>query len=239
MNAHYSDQLNQAFVVSPDHLKKLVELLQDRIGKVNIRAGCVDEIEREFKTINDLIAYENSKPKRIRRLHLSAQSDDDSKSSTIVFGNDPGSSTKMSISIVGHEDVVLRLKEEVLDRLSGMRPWYSWITTIKRRTKLTIVSSIPWSIFIAAIYFEWIPVSDSAISDSVKKKIYIFTVLSCFLFMLGIWALEYFHRFLFPNVVFTIGQEKARFKLLEKIRWGVIVSFGVSFAAGLLLLIFK
>lgn len=139
----------------------------------------------------------------------------------------------MLISIIGHEDVVLRLKEEVLDRLSGMRPWYSWIASIKRRTKLTIVFSIPWLIFLIAIYFEWIPVSDSAVPDSVKKKIYIFTVLSGFLFILGIWALEYFHRFLFPNVVFTIGQEEARFRLLEKVRWSVVITFGVSLAASL------
>ncbi len=36
MDVHYSDELKQAFIVSPDHLKKLVELLQKRIGKVDI-----------------------------------------------------------------------------------------------------------------------------------------------------------------------------------------------------------
>ena len=51
MNAHHSEQLRQAVVVSPTDLKKLIELLQKCIGEVSIRVNCVDKVEREFNTI--------------------------------------------------------------------------------------------------------------------------------------------------------------------------------------------
>ena len=87
MDVHYSDELKQAFIVRQGDLKRLIELLQKRIGKVDIGIDCVDKIEREFNTVKELIAYENSKSKRIRRIHLSARSDNYSKSATIVFHN--------------------------------------------------------------------------------------------------------------------------------------------------------
>ena len=80
MNAHYSKHLSHAFVVGPDELKKFVGLLQERIGKVDICAYCADGFSREFKAVKDLIAYENPKSKDIRRIHLSAHSDDYKKS---------------------------------------------------------------------------------------------------------------------------------------------------------------
>jgi hypothetical protein len=59
LDAHYSFELPHAFVVGPDELKKLARLLSDRIGNLDIRADCADDVSRDFMTANDLIAYEN------------------------------------------------------------------------------------------------------------------------------------------------------------------------------------
>lgn len=83
MDAHYSVELPQAFVAGEDELKKLADLLSDRIGNVEIRAGCADDMDRTFKTVKELAAYENAKGKEIRRLHISARSDDFKKRATI------------------------------------------------------------------------------------------------------------------------------------------------------------
>ena len=64
MDVRYSEELPQAFVVGPTDLKKLIELLEKRVGVVDISADCVDEIERKFNTVEDINTYENSKSKR-------------------------------------------------------------------------------------------------------------------------------------------------------------------------------
>ena len=111
-------------------MKKLTRLLQDRIGKVQISVDCVDGFSREFNTLKDLSTYENSKSKRIYRIHLSARSDDFSKSATIVFRDSFRFEAEVSIDVTGREDVVSRLKEEILDVMAGMRPWYNVIARV-------------------------------------------------------------------------------------------------------------
>lgn len=85
MKAHYSENLSHAFVVGPADLKKLVELLQKRIGEVHISVDCIDKIKREFNTVKDLITYQNPKSKRIRSIYISARSNDYSKSAMIFL----------------------------------------------------------------------------------------------------------------------------------------------------------
>jgi hypothetical protein len=241
MDVSYSEDLSQAFVADPTNLKKLVELLQKRIGKVNISANCVDEIERKFNTVKNLIAYENSKSKRIRRIHLSARSDDYSKSVTIVFRDSRWYSLGASIDINGREDVVSRLREEVSDIAVGMRPWYNWIASADLAKIYVIGFGILLSILAMSILFEWIPIPDSPSSDansvdeSVKESA--FKILFTLGAVLGLWSFYWLRGFLFPKEVFTIGQGESRCKHMEQVRWGIVITFLVSFAAGLLLLI--
>lgn len=165
MNVRYSEELSHAFVVRPDELKKLVELLQKRIGKVDISADCVDKIEREFDTLKERIAYENPKSKRIRRIHLSARSDNYSKSATVVFRD--SFLMGVSINVNGREDVVSRLKEDILDIGAGMCPWYD----VMHRINFSLISCGAWMIgffmwflsFICALTlkFKWVSLSDS------------------------------------------------------------------------------
>ena len=233
MDVHYSEQLSYAFVVGPADLKKLVELLQKHVGKVAISADCIDEIERNFNTVKDLIAYENPKSKRIRRLHLRARSGDDSKSATIVFREPFWPFEGVSIDMTGREDIVSELKEKVLDILSGMRPWYSWIARADLGTILCIGWFTLFFIYQISIWFEWIPVSDSPASASIKAKATAIGTLFLLVVLLGLWGFHRLRGALFPKLVFTIGQQESRFRLLEKIRWGVVITFGVSLIASL------
>ena len=237
MDVRYSEELSQAFVVGPSGLKKLVELLQKRIGKVDISADCEDEIERKFNTVKDFIAYENSKLKRIRRIHLSARSNDYSKSATIIFRDALWANSRVSINVNGREDVVSRFKEEVLDIAAGMRPWYNWIASADLFTMFGI--GFCAFLFILAIFilFEWIPISDSPPSDSKSIKSSALMLLFISGTLLGLWGLHRLRGFLFPKGVFAIGQGESRHKHMEQVRWGVVIAFLVSFAAGLLLLL--
>ena len=234
MNVNYSETLSQAFVAGPDELKKLVELLQKRIGEVSISADCIDKIERKFNTVKDLIDYENPKPKRIRRIYLTAQSDDYSKSFTIVFRDSFYREAGISIDITGREDVVSRLKEEVLDVVTGMRPWYNFMFDSKVGTIITTV----FGMILGASLVFGSEIKDISFITYLRDVGPIYLMVAVlFLCLTSLFCQLREH--LFPQIVFTIGQGQSRFKLLEKVRWGVVIAFSVSFAAGLLLLIFK
>ena len=142
MNVHYSKELSHAFVVSPDGLKKLVGLLQKRIGEVDISVKCADDLSREFSTLKDLIAYENPKPKEIRSIYLRARSDDYSKSAAVIFRGYSWLGPGISIDANGREDVISRLKEEILDIIAGMRPKYDVMYRINLVNRAWIVFGI-------------------------------------------------------------------------------------------------
>ena len=117
MDADYSVELLQAFVIGEDELTKLGNLLTDRIGDLDIRADCADDASRMFKTIRELLAYENPKAKEIRRIHLNATSKDFSKRATIDL-----SGTRwrgLSLNFHASDDVVSRLRTKTLDIVAG------------------------------------------------------------------------------------------------------------------------
>ena len=231
MKGRYSKELSHAFVVSPDELEKMVELLQKRIGEVDISVKCADDFSREFNTVKELIAYENPKPKRIRSIHLSASSDNHSKSATIVFRD--SFFRGVSIDINGREDIVSRLREEILDIAAGMRPWYNWIASANLFMILVIASCVLSFISAISILFEWIPISDASTSNPSNTKETAVSILLLLGVLLVLWGFHRLRNFLFPKLVFTIGQGEDQFRLLEKIRWVVIIGFGVSLTAGL------
>lgn len=233
MNVRYSEELKQAFVVGPNDFKKLVELLQKRIGKVDISVNCVDEIERKFNTVKEVIDYENPKPKEIRRIHLSTQSDDYSKSASIVFRDSRWYNLGVSINVNGREDVVSRLREEIYDIAVGMRPWYNLIASVNLAKLYVIGICLLLSILSISVLFEWVPVSDSPSSDSNTVKESAFQILFPLVTGLCLWGFYWLRDFLFPKGVFALGQGESRHKHMEQVRWGVVITFIVSLAAGL------
>ena len=244
MNVNYSEELSQAFVVGPAELKKLVELLQKRIGKVSISADCIDKIQREFTTVKDLIDYENPKSKRICRIYLSAREGFE-KSATIAFRDSSSFSGGVSLSITAREDVVLRLKDKILDIVEGTRPWYNALTRF-----FDVANIKHWIVYILFAFLVFILIgflalkfgliSDDKEGIEFRNQVRVFITFPSVIFLIVCFTFlsKPFKR-LFPSGVFTIGQEKSRFKGLKRFQWGVVISFAVSFAAGCLLLIFK
>ena len=175
MNVHYSKTLLHAFVAGASELKKLTDLFQNHIGKVDIRADCADGFSREFETVGDLIAYENPKPKEICRICLNAHSDDFSKSATIDFRDFSdlvysywftSPPRGVSINFTASEDIVSKLKERTQDVIVGMRPRYHMIHRINLNLIAFIVYvllsgySFPPVFMGLAMKFKWVPASD-------------------------------------------------------------------------------
>ena len=124
MTVQYSKRFSQAFVIGGSKLKKLTELLKNRVSNVSVSAGCVDGMSYEFKTVEDLIAYENPKSKKIVSIELYAESEDLSRSARFSFVSQDFLTTGISIKITGNEDIISRLRDEILDIIKGTRPWY-------------------------------------------------------------------------------------------------------------------
>ncbi len=226
MNVHYSKKLPHAFVVRPDKLKKLVELFQNHVGKVAISVKCADGFSREFKTVKELIGYENSKSKEIRYIRLSARSDNYSKSASVDFAG--GLFQRgVSIDFEACEELVFQLRDKTHSIVEGMRPWYSWMSRINFEFTALAIFFI-FYLVVRQVRLWW-PVLDQNIKPWVL-------IIILFLFIILLITASFFGKKLFPPTAFTIGQGESRFKVLEKIRWGLVIAFFVSFGAGLVLL---
>ena len=191
-----------------------------------------------------MIDYENPKSKRINRIYLSARSDDYSKSATIAFRDSSSFSGGVSLSITAREDVVLRLKDKILNIVAGTRRWYNALTRFDVADSTGFVSYLLFFV-VVIILSTFIAFKFGLISDS-KEEMELGDQLSAFTFLVSIiFFIVYFAFFskllkwLFPLGVFTIGQGISRYETLERIQWCVVIAFMVSLAAGIVLLIFK
>jgi len=238
LDAHCSVELPHAFVAGPDELKKLATLLNDRIGSVDIRVDCADDVSRDFTSVRELIAYENPKAKEIRRIHLTARSDDYSKRATI----DLSASRWRGISLdyTARDDVVSRLRTESINIIAGMRPWYSIMHQVDFVSTSLFAYMFLWFGLVAVVAFKLVPVSDpneSNPNSSAFAQLVVFGGIAA-LFGIGI-ILNRFRDSIFPRAVFTIGQGESRFNQLERFQWGVIIAFLASFAAGLVIAVWQ
>ena len=223
MNVKYSKNLTQAFIAGPSELTKLTELLQDRIGKVEIHADCADNLSRQFETVDDLISYENPKSKEIRCIHLRVSSNHILDSSSIVLPSTDG----ISIQFTESEDVVSVIRDDILDILAGMRPWYNM---------LSLINSYPAPVF---TYFVacLVALSVDLWLYEYSSKIGVAGIIMGLICVIPaiLFLLHKLFNFLFPLQVFTIGQGELRFKDKEWVRWGVVIGFPISLAAGLII----
>ena len=237
MNVHYSKELPQAFVIGSSELEEVVALFEEHIGKVHIRVECSDDFSRDFETLKELIAYRNPKSKEIRHIYLTAYSDDysKSKSAAIVF---VGSSwSGILIRFEGPEDTVSRLKEDTLDIIAGIRPWYNIVYNSKVSTTISLIFGIIIGLCIpSALGYK---IGEIGLINWLRDVMPIQLIAAIIYLALWWFLLKKPYEYLFPQSVFVIGQGKSRFEHQQRVRWCVIIGFFVSLAAGLLIAILQ
>ena len=229
MDVHYSKELPQAFVIDSSELEEVVALFEEHIGKVHIHVECSDDFSRDFETLKELIAYRNPKSKEIQHIYLTAYSDDDKKSATIVF---VGSSwSGILIRFKGPEDTVSRLKEETLDIIAGMRPWYDIVYNSKVSTTISFIFGMISMLWIlSALGYK---IGEIGLINFLRDVMPI-QLIASIIFVVSWWfLLKKPFAYLFPQSVFVIGQGKSRFEHQQRVRWCVIIGFFVSLAATL------
>jgi hypothetical protein len=238
MDVHYSVLLPTAFVVGEDELKKLSDLLSERIGKLEIRADCAGEVARTFKNVKEVGAYENAKGKEIRRLHLFAYSDNFDKRATIVLC---GSLWRgISLDLQGRDDVVTRLRMDLLEIIGGMRIWYAGFHRVDFVAIALFAFFLLWFGSLIGVAFKWVPIEGRKEEDPhavARAQLAVYGLIAILL-AIGL-GLNCLRNSVFPRAVFLISQGKRRFQLLEKIQWGIVIGFVVSLAASLVILVWQ
>jgi hypothetical protein len=225
--------LRHSFVLRPETVSTLWKSLHHRFSDVNATASCADSVERKFATAKSLLAYENTKAKRIVGLDLAVRSDDFKRTGHLRFSESVwGGGETIVLGLEGPELDMLRVKDEILEILDGIRPWYSLLSRI----------DFQYPVWGAAAVFYMLMVlrygsAPSAPNPSIRLKdalLILFVVFGAFAgtIALPFW-LNRLRRRVFPRATFSIGQGERRFELAEKFRWVVVVGLFVSVLAGL------
>ena len=224
-HATYSKFESQSLLVNEDALKKLFKLFSDRLGTARISAACSDDMTREFSDVASLLSFENGRAAKIETLTIVAS--DHSRSN---FGFLRFAGGFFSIEIKAREDVATRLKTRTSEIIVGCRPWYWFFDNGWVSLAFVLIMQLPLQIFInRKNLFSEPPTSLSDIS--IFSAVYI--LLPLLGGIVGIKVYLRIRKLFFQDCTFLIGQEKQQHQTREMVRWGVIIAFVVSVAAGL------
>ncbi|MEO9590933.1 hypothetical protein [Rhodopirellula bahusiensis] len=223
IDAKYKFELRDSFIVRVEPLLKLHTLLSERIGPTTIIAECADDVTRAFDSFAKLEQYENARSKRIVNLWLRSSGDSPKKSASVEF-TDKWYFGGTRIEIQARDDVVTRLRSDLLDVIEGFRPWYHWINRFDI-SGLSIAG-------LAMVVFGslgWIALNGSDKPSTAAPRVWSIGVLlgvgfSAFWFGTA-RLLSRFRSTVFPHGTFAIGQEIQRLETAEKWRWGLVIGF--------------
>lgn len=225
MKAESRFDTKKAFVLDPQNVKKIWDLLEGADLEVEATLECADGISRKTKLMEEVLGYDNPIRAEIKSLRLVGTSSSISSYSTITLGG--AHSTSVSFSLNGHVDKVSELRIKLMDIVDGMKPWYDLFARFDFGAAVIII------FVVVGMYFSFLASGQSkgevepvhALSAT-AITIAVFGVLS----LIG-WVITRLRRRFFPVAVFDIGQGAKRNEFAEKVRWGVIVAFVVSILA--------
>lgn len=225
--------LRHSFVLGPQTVSTLWKSLHHKFSHVNATASCADSVERTFATAKSLLAYENPTAKRIVGLDLAVRSDDFERTGHLRFSESVwGGGDTIVLGLEGPELDMLRVKDEILEILDGIRPWYSFLSRIDFQYPVWGAAAVLYMLMV--LRYGSAP---SAPNPSIPLKAAVLILLIVFGVLAGTIALPFglnrLRRRVFPRATFSIGQGVPRFELAERFRWVVVVGMFVSVLAGL------
>ena len=222
MEAHVRTTRKHAFVLRQDDLQKIWKLLENRIGTVDASAECSDDMERVFDTWEELASYDNPPRKKITKLSVESHSDDREKYADVSFSAQE--SEGIRIWIRASEQLGSEIKDKISDILDGTKPWYSFLA---RENSLLFLILTVVVVFLSRL-LETL--------ETLAVKILVTIPLGIIMGLIARRLVEPWF-WLFPVGYFALGQGEHRYEIGEKVRWGIVIAFVVSFAASMASLI--
>lgn len=227
----------QPFVLRPDDLRKLTEIMEKHIGPAMFNVRLADGITRHLATLVAVLELENPKGERqVISVEIEAESDSPRARATVEF--EDASYATVRIGYHGPASTVEKLNVEVQDRIAGMKPWYGWLTKIHFVLAMPILLLVSAVSGIAVLLLkEGIPSDNRPLELGRAALSYLLGVGLLFLSILVGRLLDILRDRLFPLVSFAIGQGARRYKTAELIRWWVIVGPILTLVIGVLIAI--
>ncbi len=234
MKASTRYEATHAFVVDDKDIKKIWELTAEHCPIQEAKIYCSDDISRICTNSAEITSYENPKRSKILAIELIGTSENNDTSIEIIL-NERRSRT-LSLSIRGEENIISKLRTEIMDYFEGLKPWYSRLATFDH-----FFFWMPFFVIIAFIISAKVPKeTTNNIEITTKQSIIIgftaFALLACVIAIaiVAIMGSKKLARFVFPVGTFSIGQGLKRHAFAEQVRWSVIVAMVVSFIISLI-----
>ena len=231
MKAKWTISKAGAVVCEAEDLERLIRLLDSEVGELPWEIVCADGVTRSGKNVATLLEFDNAPNRKIQRLRIRAGGYVAERNASVQLG---GPLDVLDATIEGPSEFVDQLRPALESQLSGLRVWYGSLTGVNFFiVSMILLMLLLVTVFIAEV-FGFTQSSNEPPEPSRGAQVFVVTLLA------GIsvipWGLNKIRDRLFPCVSFAIGQGKRRHEFLEKVRWGVIVAFGVSLSAGVVLL---
>lgn len=222
MKCEFNERSKDFVVIDSERLKKIHDLIQSRVGPVQIQSDCSDSITRNFDSIKKFCNYENPINKEIISVRFRAMSDNYEKTCTFSINNNKYSPETL-IFIEAREDVTTRLKEDLITIVSPCKRWYSGF----REIHFGLTSFLPC--FLSAMYsiahFMSFLKENKLSQSHIPLDFYLIFVYCISIFVISC-VLENFNKKYICKNYFLIGQGELRYlKIFNKIK----ISLGILF----------
>ena len=184
-------ELRQTFVICADDIRKIVEILETKIGPAELAAVCRDNAERRFESIDELSSFENTNDQKILELEIKTHTKVEgeyfharlrflAEEQSVILSE----GSKIKLHIDGENELAVALCRELEKKINILRPWYSIYAGLRR-------SHIFWTITLV-IMGAALGLIQLLSNDSPEKQLSVSdTVAASFLvvFIVGVLAL--------------------------------------------------
>lgn len=232
MDASYEANLNLPFVLRAEDLEKLCMLVSNATGECEVTIRCGDGLQRRTSDVAEVLQYSNASNRQVQSISIEGHGGEPRSSIEVTFAS--RFFHTISVRVRAEESRLVHLRDSLETIFSGLRPWYAGAA---RRdiygTVLTIVFLLYLTVAIS-MFFD-LPSSATVLQEPVEgiRRIVFLTLAVA---APAAWLLNKLRAKVFPDACFAIGHGRARYDTQEKVRWGAVIGFAVSVAAGLVLL---
>jgi len=230
-----------AIVVHSEDLDRLNEIIRSYLGTdlvIKVEAERRDETKREYESLQKLRDYENPKDRELISVSIHARDKEFKKSIRLRIGYRPFEwpSYHATIAVqsdVSPENTIEGVRNTLVEFFDGMKPWYSWFTTVSISKYIFYVSSsitVLWiGIVLVMTGFRWGVLKEGLGNYQLRNFLWSIILLG------SLAALHAIRVRVFPFWFFAIGQGKRRFEHAEIWKIAFLVGFGINVLAGLII----
>ena len=218
------------FVLDEAHLNSILQFLTEYVGTIRLQAKCTDAT-RTFKTPTELIDFDNTDPRKILELEISASPPDPhgprvtvELRSASTFGS-LFATSQLYLYATGPDHEISYIDQELRHRFATLRPWYAFYTKFQGYHAIMLMMSVVWAIVYWALVTDLFAVGQTTGSIGLTG-----TLLNLFVLPLVVLVVSYgpidvlagvilrLRQRLFPSGFFRLGYQCTVYDIWDKRR---------------------